>query len=269
MGKVALTLGLFYLAGPSFGFVPNSHPSFHSIISREQQHQHQQYHQTKTIQTRLEAVTLDGKEIRGPITPLGNFVLVKVKETLSATDGGILLPDQAKERPTEGEVVAAGPGKLHPHTGVRIHCPVQPGMSVLHGKFDGTKLMYNDEEMNMIRDDDVMLYYSSSKSMTLENVVPCRDYILVENDASTLETESGIVVAGSVTKGLEPCEGNVIKVGEGRMCSTGEFTPSPVQVGDRVKFRDYAGNAVRIQGKDHSLVRMVDILCAIPPEQED
>ena len=44
--------------------------------------------------TQLQAVTLDGKEIRGPITPLGNFVLVKTKETLSATDGGILLPDQ-------------------------------------------------------------------------------------------------------------------------------------------------------------------------------
>ena len=42
--------------------------------------------------------TLDGKSIRGPITPLGNFVLVRTKDTLSATDGGILLPDQAKER---------------------------------------------------------------------------------------------------------------------------------------------------------------------------
>ena len=42
--------------------------------------------------------TLDGKNIRGPITPLGNFVLVRTKDTLSATDGGILLPDQAKER---------------------------------------------------------------------------------------------------------------------------------------------------------------------------
>lgn len=212
--------------------------------------------------TQLQAVTLDGKEIRGPITPLGNFVLVKTKETLSATDGGILLPDQAKERPTEGEVVEAGPGKLHPHTGVRIHCPVKPGDSVLHGKFDGTNLMYNDEQMNMIRDDDIMLYYTGTR-MTLENVTPCRDYVLVKNDSASLETKSGIVVAGSATKGLEPCEGRVIKVGEGRMCSTGEFTPSPVAVGDTVKFRDYAGNGVRIEGQDYSLVRMVDILCAI------
>lgn len=164
--------------------------------------------------------------------------------------------------------MAAGPGKLHPHTGVRIHCPVQPGMNVLHGKFDGTNLEYNGEKMNMIRDDDIMLYYSGSRQMTLETVIPCRDYILVKNDSSNLETESGIVVANSVTKGLEPCEGEVMKVGEGRMCATGEFTPCPVKVGEKVKFRDYAGNPVRIQGIDYSLLRMVDVLCAVE-ETED
>jgi len=158
--------------------------------------------------------------------------------------------------------MAAGPGKLHPHTGVRIHCPVTPGMNVLHGKFDGTNLEYNDEQMNMIRDDDIMLYYEGAR-MTLETVIPCRDYVLVRNEASSLKTDSGIVVASSVTKDLEPCEGFVVKVGEGRLCSTGEFSPSPVSVGDRVKFRDYAGNDVRIDGTDYSLVRMVDILCAI------
>ena len=61
---------------------------------------------------------MDGEEIRGPLTPLGNLVLVKVKETLTATEGGVLLPDQAKERPTEGLVIAAGPGKIHPHTAI-------------------------------------------------------------------------------------------------------------------------------------------------------
>ena len=73
--------------------------------------------------------TLDGQEIRGPITPLGNFVLVKVKDTLTATLGGVLLPDQSKERPTEGLVVEAGPGKIHPFTGVRITNPIKVGMS--------------------------------------------------------------------------------------------------------------------------------------------
>jgi chaperonin GroES len=210
--------------------------------------------------------TLDGKRIRGPITPLGNFVLVRTRDTLDATDGGILLPDQSKERPTEGEVVAAGPGKLHPHTGVRITNPVTSGDSVLFGKFDGHDMNYNDEAVTMIRDDDVMLYYRGVK-MTLENVRPCRDYVLVELIRSKTETASGIVVAGSVMADYQPCEGTVVKVGEGRMTSKGEFSDSPVRVGDRVKFKDYAGNGVKIEGVEHSLVRMVDILCGLEAQE--
>lgn len=240
----------------AFGFVVSSN---NGGFSSQQQQQSTRLHSTSAAK-----ITLDGSEIRGPITPLGNFVLVRTKESLSSTDGGILLPEQAKERPTEGVVVAAGPGKLHPHTGVRIHCPVSMGMSVLHGKYDGTSMEYNDERMNMIRDDDILLYYSGVK-MTRDNVVPCRDYVLVRNDdtGAGLTTTSGIVVANSVTKDLEVCEGTVFKVGEGRMASTGDFTRPPVVPGDRVKFRDYAGNPVRIDGQDYNLVRMVDVLCAV------
>ena len=180
--------------------------------------------------------TLDGEQIKGPITPMGNFVLVRTKESLTSTGGGILIPDSSKERPTEGEVIAHGPGKLHPHTAVRITCPVTVGQSVLYGKFDGTRLKYNEEDMQMIRDDDIMLYYSGAQ-MTLENVTPCRDYLLVKIQKDNLETDSGIAIASSVTKDLEDCQGVVVKCGEGRMCSTGEFTPCPVSVGDEVKYR--------------------------------
>jgi len=209
----------------------------------------------------LHATLLDGKEIRGPITPLSNYVLVQTKDTLSMTGGGICLPDQSKERPTEGTVVAAGPGKIHPHTGVRILNPIRENMSVLYGKFDGTPMSYNDDEMQLIRDDDVLLYYEGVQ-MTQENVMPCRDYVLVKMKVENLETASGIVVAAGVTKENIPCVGSVFKVGEGRMSSIGEFTPSPVAVGDKVKFKDYAGNEVKIEGDNYSLVRMVDILCS-------
>jgi len=215
---------------------------------------------THAFQELSAVITLDGQEIRGPITPLGNFILVRTKDTLDATSGGILLPDQSQERPTEGEVISAGPGKLHPHTGVRISNPVSEGMSVVYGKFDGTPMMYNDEQMQMIRDDDVMLYYKGVK-MTKQNVVPCRDYVLVKLDEENLQTASGIVVAAAVTKDDLPCIGTVFKIGDGRMCSTGEFTASPVVEGQRVKFKDYAGNEVKIDGEEYMLVRMVDILC--------
>jgi len=210
--------------------------------------------------TSLNAMTLDGQDIRGEITPLGNFVLVRTKDTLAATGGGILLPDQSIERPTEGEVISAGPGKLHPHTGIRINNPVSKGMSVLYGKFDGTPMTYNEEQMQMIRDDDVMLYYEGIK-MTKTNVIPCRDYVLVKVAEEKLETASGVVIAASVTKDDLPCVGTVFKVGEGRMCSSGEFSPAPMKIGQTVKFKDYAGNDIKIDGDQFSLVRMVDVLC--------
>lgn len=163
--------------------------------------------------------------------------------------------------------MAAGPGKIHPHTGVRIANPISVGDSVLYGKFDGQPIVYNEEQCQMIRDDDVLLYYTGI-SMNLQNVVPCRDYVLVQLEQAKLETSSGIVVAAAVTKEDLPCEGIVIKVGEGRMASKGELTKPPIQVGERVKFKDYAGNDVVIGGKQYSLVRMVDILCSMPAEDE-
>jgi chaperonin GroES len=210
--------------------------------------------------------TLDGDEIRGPLTPLGNLVLVRVKDTLTATLGGILLPDESKERPTEGLVIHAGPGKIHPFTAVRIHNPIKEGMSVLYGKYDGKAITYNEDSCQMIRDDDCMLYYDGV-TMNLNNVMPVRDYVLVALDIQeSLATKSGVVIAQQVVRDNAPCTGTVTKVGEGRMASNGELTKSPVQVGDKVKFKDYAGNDVTIEGKKYSLVKMVDILSSLSPD---
>lgn len=150
---------------------------------------------------------------------------------------------------------------------MRITNPIAKGMSVLYGKFDGTPMTINDEPMQMIRDDDVMLRYEGVK-MSRGNVIPNRDYVLVKLDEEKLETDSGIVVAASVTKDDIPCVGTVFKVGEGRMCSTGEFSASPVSPGDRVKFKDYAGNEIKIDGEAYSLVRMVEILCSSSRSEE-
>ena len=211
--------------------------------------------------------TLDGEEIRGPITPLRNFILVRVKDTLTATSGGILLPDQSKERPTEGLVVAAGKGKIHPFTAIRINNPIKEGMSVLYGKYDGKAIMYNDDSCQMIRDDDCLLYYEGV-TMKLDNIFPVRDYILValDEDRESLETSSGVVISSQVVADDVPCEGTVVKIGEGRLNSSGKLSPSPVSVGERVKFKDYAGNDVIIDGKPYSVIKMVDILCSLSKE---
>jgi chaperonin GroES len=226
---------------------------------------------TEDHEIEVQVPTLDGIELRGPISMLGNAILVKVKDTLTSTGGGILLPDQSRERATEGIVLEAGPGKIHPFTAVRITNPIQAGMAVLYGKYDGRAVEYKGEECQVIRDDDCLLYYTTNAdtgTMTLEATFPVRDYVLIELEKSseeTLKTASGVVIAAQVLKNDVPCQGRVAKVGPGRMASNGTLTKSPVQPGDLVKFRDYAGNEVMIQGKPYSVVKMVDILCTLNP----
>jgi len=135
---------------------------------------------------------------------------------------------------------------------------------VLYGKFDGRPVMYGEDQCQIIKDDDCLLYYEGV-TMNIQNVIPVRDYVLIEldEDPETLATNSGVVIASQVMADAVVCEGVVVKTGEGRMASNGECTPSPVEAGDRVKFKDYAGNDVKIDGKAYSLVKMVDILGAL------
>ena len=85
-------------------------------------------------------------------------------------------------------------------------------------------------------------------------------------DPETLATKSGVVIANQVVADDLPCEGTVVLVGEGRMTSTGELAKPPITVGERVKYKEYAGNEVTIDGKLYSVVKMVDILCSLNQE---
>lgn len=118
---VALRCGLLLLPTPTSAFVrimPS--PTTPTLASS-----------TDDLLPAQQQLTLDGEPLRQDIEVVSNILLVKVKDTLTATSGGILLPDQSKERPTEGLVLKAGPGRIHPHTGVLITNPIQEGMSVL------------------------------------------------------------------------------------------------------------------------------------------
>jgi chaperonin GroES len=86
---------------------------------------------------------------------LGDRVLVKPTGEKERTKGGIVLPDTAKEKPQEGEIVAAGPGKKT-DDGKVIPLSVKVGDKVLYGKYSGTEITVDDEEYLIIREDDVL-----------------------------------------------------------------------------------------------------------------
>lgn len=138
--------------------------------------------------------------------------------------------------------------------------PVSPGESVVYGKYDGTEIDYNGEKHALIRDEDILVKWSGDK-LTHENAEVVSDNVLVRvTDNKEDETSSGLVIAATAKKGSKPSTGEVIKVGPGRMASNGEIMTVDINVGDMVKFRDFAGNEVMIEGEEYSVVRMPDIL---------
>lgn len=89
------------------------------------------------------------------LQPLGNRVLVRRLEAQETTKGGIILPDTAKKKQEMAEVIAVGPGKKNPE-GKNILPPVKVGDTILVDKYSGQEVTINDEEMLVVRGDDII-----------------------------------------------------------------------------------------------------------------
>ena len=88
------------------------------------------------------------------LKPLADRVVVKPSKAEEMTKGGIIVPDTAKEKPVWGEVVAAGPGKLTDE-GKKVPMEVKVGDKVLYGKYSGTEVTVDGEEVLIMRESDV------------------------------------------------------------------------------------------------------------------
>jgi chaperonin GroES len=88
------------------------------------------------------------------LKPLGDRVLVKSVEEKEVKKGGIIIPDTAKEKPQEGLIVAAGPGKVD-DKGQRIPMNVKAGDRVLYGKYSGNEVKLGDEELMIMHEEDI------------------------------------------------------------------------------------------------------------------
>ena len=89
------------------------------------------------------------------IRPLNDRVIVKRLEDERKTAGGIVIPDTAAEKPSQGEVVAVGPGKLD-DKGKVIPMGVKPGDKILFGKYSGTEFKLDGNDYLHMREDDII-----------------------------------------------------------------------------------------------------------------
>jgi len=96
------------------------------------------------------------------VQPLADRILVRRIEEQETIRGGIIIPDTAKEKPQEGEVVAVGPGKLTDE-GKRVSPEVKKGDRVLIGKYSGTEVKIEGTEYVILREDEVLGILNKSK----------------------------------------------------------------------------------------------------------
>jgi chaperonin GroES len=95
------------------------------------------------------------------ITPLHDRVLVRRLEEKEQVKGGIIIPDSAKEKPQEGEVIAVGAGKVT-DDGKRIPLDVKAGDRILFGKYSGNDIKIDDEEYMILKEDEILAKISGS-----------------------------------------------------------------------------------------------------------
>ena len=88
------------------------------------------------------------------VQPLGDRVVVRPMEETEQMRGGLYIPDTAKEKPQQGEIVAVGPGRYE--EGERVPMELSSGQTVLYGKYSGTEVTFDNEQYLIIKESDVL-----------------------------------------------------------------------------------------------------------------
>lgn len=96
------------------------------------------------------------------LKPLGDKIIVKYTRTEEVTKGGIVLPDTAKERPQQAEIVAVGPGRLL-DSGKTVEMDVKAGDTVYFAKYAGTEVKVDGEDYMILRQDDILAVLEPTK----------------------------------------------------------------------------------------------------------
>ncbi|MEE9156168.1 MAG: co-chaperone GroES [Gemmatimonadota bacterium] len=96
------------------------------------------------------------------IQPLADRVVVRPLEETEQMRGGLYIPDTAKEKPQEGEILAVGPGRVS-DDGKRIEMDLKAGDRVIYGKYSGTEVTVSEEEVLILRESDVLAVVENGK----------------------------------------------------------------------------------------------------------
>ncbi|KAG8487590.1 hypothetical protein CXB51_018790 [Gossypium anomalum] len=191
------------------------------------------------------------------IKPLGDRVLVKIKETEEKTEGGILLPTTAQSKPQGGEVVAIGEGKTIGKT--KLECSVKTGAQVIYSKYAGTELEFNGSNHLILKEDDIVGILETDD---IKDLKPLNDRVFIKVAEAEEKTAGGLLLTESSKE--KPSIGTVIAVGPGTLDEEGSRKPLSVAPGNTVLYSKYAGNDFKgNDGTSYIALRSSDVMAVL------
>lgn len=191
------------------------------------------------------------------VKPLGDRVLVKIKDAEEKTQGGILLPSTAQSKPQGGEVVAVGDGKTVGKNKVDIS--VKAGAQVVYSKYAGTEVEFNGSKHLILKDDDIVGILETEE---VKDLKPLNDRVLIKVAEAEEKTAGGLLLT-EATKD-KPSIGTVIAVGPGPVDDEGNRKPLPISPGNTVLYSKYAGNDFKGKdGSDYIALRASDVMAIL------
>ena len=99
-----------------------------------------------------------GISAKDKVNPLSDRVVIRAMEETETMRGGLYIPDTAKEKPQQGEIIAVGPGKFE--EGKRVPMEVKAGDKVLYGKYSGTEVTIDNQQYLILRESDILAIIS-------------------------------------------------------------------------------------------------------------
>ncbi|TKY72899.1 20 kDa chaperonin [Spatholobus suberectus] len=191
------------------------------------------------------------------IKPLGDRVLIKIKEADEKTDGGILLPSTAQTKPQGGEVVAVGEGKKVGKTNVEIS--LKTGAQVVYSKYAGTEVEFNGTKHLIVKDDDIVGILETDD---IKDLKPLNDRVLIKVAEAEEKTAGGLLLTEATKE--KPSIGTVIAIGPGPLDEEGNRKPLSVTSGNTVLYSKYAGNDFKGKdGLDYITLRVSDVMAVL------
>lgn len=182
--------------------------------------------------------------------PLHDRIVIKRNTAESKSEGGLHIPDSAKDKPARGVVEAVGLGK-HDDNGARMVPDVVVGDEVIFGKYAGTELNVDGSEFMVVREEDILVQVVDGK------LRPMLDRVVVQRDET--EQKIGTIWVPDTAK-EKPARGTVVSVGPGRRDDTGARIEPDLKAGDQVMFGKYAGNEIELKGVKLVVLREDEIL---------